>query len=79
MKILKIERMENEKAFWSNLVILAFIADTLLMGLLVYLVIVNPEHTGVGIVASLALVSLAIIFIGLKKGVLPVERVHVRI
>ncbi|MEE9594375.1 MAG: hypothetical protein V3V92_03150 [Candidatus Hydrothermarchaeales archaeon] len=79
MKVLKIERMENEKQFWINLVLLAFIVDTLLVGLLVYLVLVNPDPKGVGLVASAALTSLAIVFIGLKKGVLPVERIHVRI
>ncbi len=79
MRILKVERMENEKQPWVILVALIFIANTLLLGLLVYLVIFNPDPKTVGIVSGASLTSLAIVFIGLKKGVLPVERVHVRI
>ncbi len=79
MKILKLERMENERMPWVILVLLAFIVNTLLLGLLVYLVAINPDPGAAGIVASASLIALAIIFIGLKKGVLPMERVHVRI
>jgi hypothetical protein len=79
LKIIKLERRENESLFWEMVVVWAFILDIALLLAMVYIAAYTPDSTIMGIAAGLNMVTLAIIFIGLKKGVLPEERVHVEI
>lgn len=79
MEILKLERRENESLFWEIVVVLAFLLNVLLWGIIVYIALFTSDSRMMGIATGLSMTMLAIIFIGLKKGVLPVERVYVRI
>ncbi len=79
MKVIKLEERENESLFWEMVVVLAFILDVILWLVIVYMAIFAPDSTMMGIAAGMNLTMLAIIFIGLKKGVLPQERIYVKI
>lgn len=79
MKILKLEKQDNESFVWEVVVALAFMLNLLLWVMIVYVAAFAPDSEMMGIAAGLSMTTLAVIFIGLKKGVLPVERIHVRI
>ncbi len=79
MEIIKIERRETETLFWEMVVVLGFILDVILWLVIVYIAVYVPDSTVMGIAAALNMTILAIIFIALKKGVLPQERSYVRI
>lgn len=79
MKILKLERQENETFFWEIVVALAFLLNLLLWVVIAYVAGFAPDSKMMGIAAGLSMTTLAVIFIGLKKGVLPIERIFVRI
>ncbi len=79
MEIIKLERRENETLFWEMVVVLGFILDVILWLVIVYIAAFTNDSQMMGIVAALNMTILAIIFIALKKGVLPQERVYVRI
>lgn len=79
MEIVKLERRENESLLWEMVIVLAVILDVMLWLIIVYIAAFTNDSRMMGIVAGLNLTLLAIIFIGLKKGVLPQERIFVRI
>ncbi|GBE19016.1 MAG TPA: hypothetical protein ENH13_02355 [Euryarchaeota archaeon] len=79
MEIIKIERRETETLFWEMVVVLGFILDLILWLAIVYIAAYAPDSTAMGIAAALNMMILAIIFIALKKGVMPQERSYVRI
>lgn len=79
MKILKLESRENESFVWEIVVALAFLLNLLLWMVIAYVATFAPDSQIMGIAAGLSMTMLAVIFIGLKKGVLPIERVHVKI
>ncbi len=79
MEIIKIERRETGSLFWEMVVVLGFILDLILWLVIVYIAAYVPDSTVMGIAAALNMTILAIIFIALKKGVLPQERSYVRI
>lgn|GEM_PF-6826119 len=79
MEILKIERRETGTLFWEMVVVLGFILDVFLWFAIVYIAVYVPDSMVMGIAAALNMTILAIIFIALKKGVMPQERSYVRI
>jgi hypothetical protein len=79
MEIIKLERRENETLFWEMVVVLGVILEVILFLVIVYIAAFTDDSQMMGIVAALNMTVLAIVFIALKKGVLPQERVYVRI
>ncbi len=79
MEILKVEKQENESLFWEIVIILAFVLNVLLFGVIVYVAAFTQDSQMMGIAIGLSFTMVAMIFIGLKKGVLPLERNYVRI
>ena len=79
MEIIKLERRENETLFWEMVVVLGVILEVILFLVIAYIAAFTDDSQMMGIVAALNMTVLAIVFIALKKGVLPQERVYVRI
>lgn len=80
MKVIKLEERENESLFWEIAVVAAFVMEVFLLLLIVYIAIFDAlDSKTMGIAAGLNLTLLAVIFIGIKKGVLPQERIYVKI
>lgn len=79
MEILKLEKRENESLFWEMVIVLAFILDVMLWLVIAYIAAFAPDSQIMGLAAGMNMIMLATIFIGLKKGVLPQERIYVRV
>jgi uncharacterized membrane protein len=79
MKVIKLEERENESLLWEMVIVLAFILDVILLFVIVYIAAFAPDSMIMGLAAGLNMTLLAIIFIGIKKGVMPQERIYVKI
>ena len=79
MKIIKVEKKENESLAWEIVALLCALLNFILFGAISYLAITKPEPKTIGLLSALNLTVLAILFIALKKGVVMPERVHVKI
>lgn len=79
MQIIKIEKMDNESLLWEIVALACAFINLLLFGAITYMALKRPEPKTIGLLSALNLTVLAILFIALKKGIVMVERVHVKI
>jgi hypothetical protein len=79
MKIIKIEKKENESLAWEAVAVIAALFNIALLFVITFLALKRPDPRTIGYLASANLVALAILFIALKKGVINPERVYVKI
>lgn len=79
MKIIKIEKKENESLAWEAVAIAAAIFNIVLLFAITFFALTRPEPSLIGYLASADLIALAVLFLALKKGVIMPERVHAKI
>jgi len=79
MKIIKIEKKENESLAWEAVAIAAAVFNIASLFAITFLALKSPDSRIIGYLASANLIALAIVFLAIKKGVIMPERVYAKI